>query len=161
MAKNVTIDLSEINTLFNNLDKDSQKNMMMKALKEGAKYLQSETQKTLISKFPKAKTAKGKAKKTMVDGVYIKPQKAYTEVDVSVMGNYLNIFFEGGTKERYWKIRTKGSNGKTRVSKTSKGKYTGKVDGLNFFQDTRKRESENTMKIIEDAIGDELKKLNK
>lgn len=161
MASNITIDTTQIKQLFNNLNQEKQKEIMMSGLKKGAKYLKEETQKTLLSKFPKAKTAKRKANRTMYEGVYIKPKKDYTEVDVSVMGNYLNIFFEGGTKERYRKVRYTDSKGKTRVSKSQKGGYTGKVGALNFFAETRQKESDNVINKIEEEIGKQINKLIK
>lgn len=162
MAKsNVTIDSSQITKLFNSFNQETQKEIMMKGLKEGAKYLQSKTQQTLVSKFPKASSTKGKANRTMYEGVTIKPIKVMTEVDVSVMGNYLNIFFEGGTKERYRKVRYVDNKGKTRVSKEKKGGYTGKLKALNFFADTRQQEENNVIKTIEDEIGKQINKLFK
>lgn len=158
---NVTIDSSQIESLFDSLNQDTQKQIMMKGLREGAKYLQSKTQQTLVRKFPKASSAKGKANNTMVEGVYIKPIKAMTEVDVSVMGNYLNIFFESGTKERYRKVRYTDSKGKTRVSKDKKGGYTGKLKPLNFFKETREQEENNVISIIIDDISKQLDKLQK
>lgn len=158
---NVTIDFTGVEKLFDSLNSESQKEIMMKGLKEGAKYLQEKTRDTLLQKFPNAQSAKGKAHKTMVEGVYIKPIKYMTEVDVSVMGNYLNIFFEGGTEERYRKVRYKDNQGKTRVSKTQKGGYTGKLSPLNFFSTTRQREEDNVISTIKDEISKQIKKLTK
>ena len=161
MAKNVTIDASQIIEFFNNLNQDKQKEIMLKALKNGATYLKEETQKTLSSKFPKAQSTKGKAKKTMYEGIYTKANKDLTEVKVSVMGNYLNIFFEGGTDKRYLKKEHKPTSESKLKRTLKKGEYRGEIKPLNFFQETRKRESDNVIKKIEDIIGKELDKLNK
>ena len=150
MAKsNVTIDSSQVTNLFNSLNQETQKEIMMKGLKQGAKYLQSKTQEALVRKFPKAQSTKGKANRTMYEGVTIKPIKVMTEVDVSIMSNYLNIFFEGGTDERYRKVRYQDK----------KGGYTGKLTALNFFADTRQQEENNVIKTIEDEIGKQINKL--
>ena len=162
MAKsNVTIDSSQVTNLFNSLNQETQKEIMMKGLKQGAKYLQSKTQETLVRKFPKAQSTKGKANRTMYEGVTIKPIKVMTEVDVSIMSNYLNIFFEGGTDERYRKVRYQDKKGKTRVSKDKKGGYTGRLKALNFFAETRQQEENNVIKTIEDEIGKQINKLVK
>lgn len=161
MANNVEIDSSQINKMFESLGQENQKKMMLKALKDGGNYLKEQTQKTLLSKFPKAKTAKGKGKKTMYEGIYTKVKKDYTEVDVSVMGSYLNIFFEGGTDKRYLRKDHKPKADSKLRRTLKKGEYRGELKPLNFFQDTRLKESDNVIKKIEDAIGDELKKLNK
>ena len=161
MAKNVTINTSQISALFNNLSQDKQKEMMMKALKKGADYLKEQTQKTLLTKFPKAKDVKGKANKTMYEGVYIKPNKDYTEVLISIMGNYLNVFFESGTDKRYLKKDHKPTSESKLKRTLKKGEYRGEIKPLNFFQDTRKRESENVTNKITEIIGEELDKLNK
>lgn len=156
---NVTIDTSQVINLFDSLNQETQKGIMMKGLKEGAKYLQKQTQQTLVQKFPKAQSAKGKANRTMVEGVYVKPKKIETEVDVNVMGNYLNIFFESGTDERYRKVRYKASNGRNKIDHSRKGGYTGKLKALNFFSTTRQREEDNVIDKIKEEITKELNKL--
>lgn len=158
---NVTIDSSQVENLFDTLNQEIQKGIMMKGLKEGAKYLQKQTQQTLVQKFPKAQSAKGKANRTMVEGVYVKPKNYMTEVDVNVMGNYLNIFFEGGTDERYRKVRYKAKNGKNKIDHSKKGGYTGKITALNFFSTTRQREEDNVINTIQEEITKEISKLIK
>lgn len=161
MANEITINDSNVQNLLNDLSNFEKSEMMIKCVQSGAKYLKEKIQTSLISKFPKAKTAKGKSNKTMYEGIVIKTDKALNEVTVKGTGNYLNPIFEGGTIERYRKIRYKDNKGRTRISKTQKGGYTGKIKPLKFFTDARNKEEQNTLNVIENEISKELNKLTK
>ena len=68
-------------------DEDEVKAMMLKALSKGASVLQSYTKALYKSYMP---TASAK----MIKGVKKKVDKAYTEVMVTLMGDYRNKWFE-------------------------------------------------------------------
>lgn len=161
MANEITINDSGVQNLLNDLSNFQKSEMLLKSVQKGAKYLKEKIQSSLVSKFPKAKTAKGKANRTMYEGIVIKTDKTMNEIIVKSTGNYLNPIFEGGTIERYRKVRYKDKKGRTRISKTQKGGYTGKIKPLNFFADARSKEEENTLNIIENEISKELNKLTK
>ncbi len=156
---NVTIDSSQIDKMFQSLRTSAQKEMMMKGLEKGGKVLQSATKERLLQKMPIASTAKGKAKKPMVDSVKVIKDKAYTEVIVSIMSNYLNVFFEGGTDERYLKKTGKKDSKHHKTYK--KGEYRGRIKPLNFFADARKMNEDKMIDAIETTIIDEINKIDK
>lgn len=156
---NVTIDTSQIIELFDSLNLETQKDIMMKGLRKGAKYLQSKAQATLVRKFPKASSTQGKAKKTMVEGVTVRSNNAMTEVSVSVMSHYFNVFYESGTEERQLKKTHKKDKDHHRTYK--KGESRGKLKPLNFFKETREQQENNVISVITDEIGKEIQKLEK
>ena len=157
---NVTIDSSQIENLFDSINQEAQKQIMMKGLRKGAKYLQGKTQDTLVRKFPKARTTKGGDKKrTMYEGVTVRGNNAITEVSVSIMSHYFNVFYESGTDERKLKRTHKKDANHHRTFK--KGESRGKLKPLNFFKETREQEENNVISIIIDDIGKQLDKLQK
>lgn len=156
---NVTIDASQVNKLFDNLNSDVQKQILMKGLEKGGKALQSATKERLLQKMPQAQSAMGKAKKTMVDSIKVIKDKAYTKVIISIMSHYLNVFFEQGTDGRYLKKTHPKDKDHHRTYK--KGEYRGKLKPLHFFADARQQNERDVISAIETTIIDELNKLNK
>lgn len=154
MANSVSVDASNIERFLDSLNDETQKEILMKGLKKAAKLLQENTRSSLISKFPKSNTAKGKANKTMVEGVSVKANKDYTEVSVSVMNNYLNIFYENGTEKRFLK---KDNQGKKRTFK--KGEYRGQIKGLGFFMEARQQSETPMTNEIENTVFSEINKI--
>lgn len=161
MAGNVKIDSSSVEQMFDSLTDEKQKEILMKALKKGANYLQMKTKETLVNKFPKANTAKGKANKPMVQMIKVKEDKQASEVIVSIMKHYLNVWFEMGTTDRYRKIRYVNDKGKKRIRKDVKGGYTGKIKPLYFFTETQNSEEDNIINVIQQEVEKEIKDLNK
>ncbi len=156
---NVTIDSSQVKKLFDNLNSDFQKQILMKGLEKGGKALQSATKERLLQKMPKAQSTKGRANKTMVDSIKVIKDNAYSKIIVSIMSHYLNVFFEQGTDGRYLKKHHKKDKDHHRTYK--KGEYRGKIKPLHFFADARQQNERDVISAIETTIIDELNKLNR
>lgn len=141
MNNNVQIDSAQVDNLLDKLmDDELKRNILFKAVKEGAKVLQDNTKKSFRSVMgaaaSKPNSWNGKA---FSDGITLKADKAYCEAVVSIMGDYRLKFFEKGTKQR----RTKGrkivgyaSNGRN-LKREGKGHYTGAIKAKYFFKDAR------------------------
>lgn len=157
MNKNVEIDSSKLYMLFDNLETEIQTNILKKGLNAGGKLLAENTKQIMLQKVPFASTAKGGAKKPMSESVRVINDRDYNEVIVSIMSNYLNIFFEKGTDDRYRKIRGTKPNGRTYRKDNVKNGYTGKAGGYFFFKEARENDSEIIDRISETII----KELNK
>ena len=154
---NVSIDSSQVAKLFDSLNTSVQKEIMMKGLAKGGKVLQSATKERLLQKMPKAQSAMGKSKKTMVDSIRMIKDKAYTELIVSIMSNYLTVFFEGGTDKRYLKKDHKKDSKHHKTYK--KGEYRGQIKPLNFFADARQQSEKQMIDAITEEIMKEINKL--
>lgn len=154
MTNDAVIDRSIIDDKFNNLVSRLQQEIMMKALQAGGKALQQYTQQSLISKFAKATTAKGKGKRTMVEDVHIITDKAMNEVIVSVM-NYLTKWYEMGTGERYLKEDHPKDQQHHKTYK--KGESRGHLTGLHYFREAREQHADDVIDVICKVVAEELK----
>ncbi|MCM1440423.1 MAG: hypothetical protein NC131_14645 [Roseburia sp.] len=81
----------------------------------------------------------------MESGIKAKTDKAYTEVSVSIMGDFRLKFFEKGTK-----VRT------TKKTKANRGSIT----ALNFFAAARADE-QNISNTISNSITESLKRITR
>lgn len=153
---NVTIDSSQINQLFDSLNQDTQRQIMMKGLEKGGKVLQKATRQRLLQKMPVASRAIGASKKPMAESIRIIKDKDYSTVIVSIMKHYLNVFFEGGTDGRYLRKEHRKDSKHHRTYK--KGEYRGRIKPLNFFAEARKESENDIINAIEEEI---IKQLNK
>lgn len=152
------IDTTKVEELFNNLSDEIHDTILIKGLKKGGDKLKENTQQIMLQKVPFASTAKGKANKTMVDAIKVFKDKDYNEIAVSIMSNYLNIFFEMGTDERYRKLRGTKPNGKTYRKDNTQNGYTGKVSGYHFFKDAREN-NDDVIEAIQQSIIKDINKL--
>lgn len=169
---NSTIDSKEITKLLDSLNNEIKGDLLQKGLFKGGKVLQQKTREVMVQRMPNATTAKGNNKKPMADSIKVKNDKQMNEVIVSIMSNYLNVFFEQGTKERYLKrtgakdrergyqrgdkrylYRKQGKEGRYKS-----GEYRGKIKALNFFRDARTQSENDIINAIEEEV---MKHLNK
>lgn len=170
-----TIDSTQITNLFDNLNKEIKGGLLQKGLLKGGKVLQQKTREVMLQKMPNASTAKGNNKKPMTESIRVINDRQMNEVIVSIMSNYLNIFFESGTKERYLKrtgakdrergyqsgdkrylYRKKGKEGRYKS-----GEYRGKIKPLNFFRDARNQSENDIIRAIEEEVMNQLNKIFK
>ena len=148
---NVQIDDKGVMNLFNSLDEDSSKRILLEALKKAGKELQEETKSNLKARLGNKATSPNRWNgKTLESGIRLKADKDYTEVAVNIMGDFRLKFFEKGTKDRF----------------TKKGFYRGKLgenkEGAsnyrNFFKEARQNDLTDT---ITKSISQSLKRINK
>lgn len=149
-----SVDMSVLAGKFDNLVSRLQREIMFKGLKAGGEKLQDYTRQSLQNKFPKASSAKGKSKKTMVESVHVIQEKAYNEVIVSVM-NYLTKWYETGTDERYLKEDHPKDSKHHKTYK--KGESRGKIKPLHYFREARNNHEDDVVETIKDVIIKELK----
>lgn len=117
------IDTSGVSSLLSSLAAEVKDGMLLKALQKGGKALQEQTQRQLLTSLPAAnhpththvgtRTTHG----PMVKGVTNKTDKAYSEVRISILGDFRLKWFETGTKERTLK--------RTGAKDRSRGRYRG------------------------------------
>lgn len=132
---NVTINDSEVKNLFAELEADKINNIIYGALKKGAYVLKNNTVSTLRRKVnTQSKTPDSK---NIEDGVRMKGDKAYCEVNVNIMGDYRLIFLEKGTQ----------------IRKNRYGANRGQIDARNFFAEARSNET-----AIYNAIEQQIEK---
>lgn len=158
---NVEIDTKQLDRIFDTLNDETQKTILLKGLKKGGDTLKKNTEETMLQKVPFASYAKGKANITMAEGVNVRTNKDYCEVKISIRGNYLNVFFEMGTDERYRKLRGVKPNSKTYRKDNTKSGYTGKVEGYHFFKSARENSDDEMINEIENVVRKEINKLFK
>lgn len=135
---NVKIDDSKVYDLFDALDEDARKDILMKALRKAAKELQEGARDSLRQRIgSKASSPNWWNGKSLDSGIKLRADKDYTEVNVNIMGDFRLKFFEKGTKERY----------------TDKGYYRGRMGNskegssnyLNFFKSARDKDYTDTI----------------
>lgn len=131
----VTINDSEVKNLFAELEADKINNIIYGALKKGAYVLKNNTVSTLRRKVnTQSKTPDSK---NIEDGVRMKGDKAYCEVNVNIMGDYRLIFLEKGTQ----------------IRKNRYGANRGQITARNFFAEARSNET-----AIYNAIEQQIEK---
>ena len=130
---NVSINDSAVQNLFQSLDAENRKKVLLTALKAGGDKLAGNTKTQLRSKLGTGATTPNRWNgKTMESGIKYKADKDYCEVSVSIMGDFRLKFFEKGTKIR-----------QTRRTKANRGSIT----AFNFFAAARANEGEITDNI--------------
>lgn len=133
-------------------DEDEVKAMMLKALSKGASVLQSYTKALYKSYMPTADTK-------MIKGIKKKVDKAYTEVMVTLMGDYRNKWFEKGTQERHKKSNQIDHYwGKKAVFKKN-GSSTGRIKGKYFFRDSQNAKDKEIQDTMNKTLEDEMRKI--
>lgn len=146
MSNNVSIDDSAVRNLFQSLDAESRKKVLLTALKAGGDKLANNTKIQLRSKLGVGATTPNRWNgKTMESGIKYKADKDYCEVSVSIMGDFRLKFFEKGTKLR-----------QTRRTKANRGS----IKALNFFAAARANEGDIT-DTINNSITESLKRITR
>lgn len=148
---NVEIDDKNVINLFDSLNEDASKEILMTALRKAGKELAQETKSNLKARLgAKASTPNRWNGKTLESGIKMKADKDYTEVSVSIMGDFRLKFFEKGTKNRY----TKAGFYRGRMGESKEGTSNYR----NFFRDARQKDLSGT---ITNSISQSLKRINK
>lgn len=143
---NVTVNDRAVQNLFQTLNPENRKKVLLTALKAGGEKLASNTKIQLRSKLGMgASTPNRWNGKTMESGIKYKADKDYCEVSVSIMGDFRLKFFERGTKIR-----------QTRKTKANRGS----IKALNFFAAARANESDIT-DTIDNSITESLKRITR
>ena len=141
---NVSVNDGAVNNLFQSLNDDTRKKILLTALKAGADRLTANTKQQLRSRLGLGATTPNRWNgKTMESGIKSKADKDYCEVSVSIMGDFRLKFFEKGTKIR-----------QTRKTKANRGS----IKALNFFSTARE---EDLSDIISTSISQSLKRITK
>lgn len=123
---------TSIEEMFPQLSEQERRRILMKALTAGAMELKQKTVSLFKERVPGASNE-------MLQGVRLKKNNAYTEVDVHIMGEYKNKWFEKGTAAR----------------KTKKGYNRGRIEGKYFFRDARQDTTSVENKVM-DSIKNSL-----
>lgn len=142
------VDSSQVDQLLNQLATETIQQIIFKALKEGASTLKQNTILNL-------------RRPTLNKGVRVKPNKAFNEVQVNIMGDYRLKWFEKGTKDRFTKghkITGYQSYYSRRLKRTGKGGYRGKMVAEHFFQAAR-NDKESIYNAMMASITESLNKI--
>lgn len=127
-------------------DEDVKRNILYKAVYEGAKILRNNTKQYFKNAVGEVATNYSKyISAPFEDGVTLKGDKAYCEYRVSIMRDFRMKFFEMGTKDRY----------------TKDGKYRGKMEAKHFFKDARNASQSSIEDAILRSIDNAMKKILK
>ncbi len=142
----VEISAKDVFKMIDRLKDKVDKDIMMTALTVGGMVLRDSARERLLKKLPKASSAVGREKDnvTMLEGIRVSKNEAGGYVNVYILGNYLNKWFETGTDDRFLKRNHK----EHRTYK--KGEYRGRLSALRFFRDSQEQDMSKVMdKIIE------------
>lgn len=153
--------------------------IVVKALWKGADLVRKDAQKSLESKLGPGATRECQRKnkkghkghdEPMIQGIIVKKDKGLLEVRLSLYGDYRLKWFEMGTQERFLKRtgakdrergRTKGDK---RYLYRKKGKENfyragsprGRIEALNFLEETRDRDMERAANFVTSSLEKEL-----
>ena len=140
------VDSSQVDQLLNQLAPETIQDIIFKALKEGGNTL-------------KANTILNLRRPTLNKGVRVKPNKAFNEVQVNIMGDYRLKWFEKGTKDRFTKgHKITGYVDFRHLKRTGKGGYRGKMVAEHFFQ-TARNDEESVYNAMMASITESLNKI--
>lgn len=137
------VDDSQVKALLADLEENQIRNILFGALKRGAYILKDNTLKNLRSRVSSNMTSKT-FKRPIEEGVRMKGEKAYVEVNVNIMGDPRLLWLEKGTV----------------IRKTDKGYNRGQITARNFFADARLDEN-SVYSAIEQQIEKSLSKIKK
>lgn len=146
---NVEISAKDVFRMIDKLKTEVSSDIMMKALTIGGMVLRDSAKERLLKKMPKAQSAKGREKDTtMLEGIRVSKNESGGYVNVYILGNYLNRWFESGTDDRQLKRTNKAISNHHRTYK--KGENRGRLSALHFFRDAKEQDMSQVMdKIIE------------
>lgn len=155
MSNDTVLDRSLIEAKLESLISRKQHEIIMTALKAGGKEQLKYARENLVQKFPKARTAKGKSKRTMVEEIHMINDDMLERVIVSVM-NYLTKWYEMGTASRYLKENHPADDKHHRTYK--KGEHRGQIKPLRYFREARETHEDDVIEAIENKVIQLLKK---
>ena len=148
---NVQIDDKQVLNLFDSLNEETNKRILIDALKKAGKELSAQTKANLKARLGEKATSPNRWDgRTLEDGIRLRVDKDYTEAVVNILGDFRLKFFEKGTKSRY--TRKGFYRGAMGSSKEGNSNYR------NFFRDARDKDY--TASIME-SISKSLNKLQK
>lgn len=146
---------------FADLSIEEANKMMRSAVTVGANVIGKEARKNLQARV-KGSMSDMPEGGTLYQGIRIFTWKNLPAATVQIYGNtsvndgtWRLRFFEGGTKERYHKIRSKPENGRKRGKVVSK-KYLGKIQPTWFFRDAIAQTQSQVEKTIESVINKKM-----
>ena len=152
---NVEISAKDVFKMIDKLKTEVSSDIMMKALTIGGMVLRDSAKERLLKKMPKAQSAKGREKDTtMLEGIRVSKNESGGYVNVYILGNYLNSWFELGTDDRYLKrghqFKRKNITRTGKYRQFKRKEYRGRLSALHFFREAREQEMSAVMdKIIE------------
>lgn len=155
MSNDFNCTITDIDTLFEELNEENRNSVVFAGLKKAAETLQKLTKQNLRKELGTGATSSNHWQ-PMERGIHIKPEKDYLQIQVSIMNDFRLKFFEKGTKERYLKKDHIKSDG----HKLKKGSYRGSIKAHHFFADARNNESA-IFGAMEEAMTDKLNKIIK
>lgn len=158
---NIEIDLEQVNRMLEILDDEEiKKDVLFKAVKAGAKVLQSTAKDYFKQRMGESANHISKyIKAPFFEGVIIKGDKAYCEVRVSIMKDFRMKFFETGTEDRYIKQSGHSDLQKGRhQTNTGKHNYRGRIGAKWFFKDARTASDSQINEAMIKTVDNQLKK---
>ncbi len=139
----VKIESAQVERFLDSLvDNDLKRRIIYNAVLEGAKELKKATVSNL--------RASGSGVAALASGVRVKGNKAYSEAEVNIMGDYRLKWFEKGTAQRLTKDKS-----------TRKSHSTGQIKGLNFFRRARENSESGIYNKIVESINNSMKALQR
>lgn len=164
---------SGLQRLLDSLNAEVRGEMMLKALREGAKVLQDRTRANLRAALGNGAVAVSDKRRYPMDrGVRLTVDRAYKEVKVSIMGDFRLKWFEKGTKPRYTdgtsdrgRARAKkrftswSDERKRKTSFSGKPAYRGKIRGEEFFSSARAQSEPAIVEAVTASLDAQLNKI--
>lgn len=155
MSNDFNCTITDIDTLFEELNEENRNSVVLAGLKKGGERLQELTKQNLRKELGSAASSSNHWQ-PMERGIRLTVEKFYNEVIVSILKDFRLKFFEKGTKERYLKKDHIKSDGR----KLKKGSYRGSIKAHHFFAEARNNESA-IFGAMEEAMTEKLNKIIK
>ena len=130
---NKIVDRSQVDAMLEKLSPENRNKIMMQALKKGATTLKQQAESELTKTGIRYNTPSRFTGKTLLSGIRLKADNAYSEVKVHIMGDFRLKFFEKGTKQR----------------QTKKHSNKGTIKATHFFSKARQNETKIKQVITE------------
>ena len=148
----VEISAKDVFKMIDTLKDKVSDEILMKALTVGGMVLRDSAKDKLLKKLPKASSAGGREKDniTMTEGIRVSKNESGGYVNVYILGNYLNRWFESGTDDRQLKRTNKADGNHHRTYK--KGENRGRLSALHFFREAREQDMSKVMDKIKDIV---------
>lgn len=161
----VIISDRDVFRMLDRIKNDVDGKILLRAMTIGGILLRDATKDRLYKKFPRAATAVGREKDniTMLEGVRVSKEKTGDAVNVYILGNFMNRWFELGTDNRYlirghqYVRRGFQRHGKYRDFKREE--YRGKITPLHFFREARNENMGKVHDKIIEVVEREIKKI--
>ena len=139
--------------------------ILMKGLAAGGILLRDSAKQRLYKKMPIASKAVGREKDniTMLEGIRVHKVEDENAVNVYILNNFMNRWFELGTDDRHLlrghyfahdRIKREG-----KYRKFKKNESRGKITALHFFRDAREQDMGKVMDKIIEVIDKQIEKV--